>query len=77
MEIYNRTHYKYREEYSTVLFLLQRITDALTHSESKDCFTPIPETDFFRFQRLTNSLLCIAFPLQPRAVPIETLDHGC
>jgi hypothetical protein len=30
-------------------------------------------TDFFRFQRLTDWLLWIAFPLQHRAVPMETL----
>jgi hypothetical protein len=42
-----------------------------------DWLTLNPKTDWLRFQRLTNSLLCIAFPLQHRAVPMEIFDHGC
>jgi hypothetical protein len=50
----------------------------MTHSRTGvDWLTPIPETDSFRFKRLTNSQLCITFPLQHRAVPTETFDHGC
>jgi hypothetical protein len=45
-------------------FWLRTPTHALTHSESKDWLLPLPTTDW---------LLCIAFPLQHRAVPIETL----
>jgi hypothetical protein len=46
----------------------------MTHSRTGvDWLTLNPKTDFFRFQRLTNSLLFIAFLLQHRAVPMETL----
>jgi hypothetical protein len=45
-----------------------------THSHTGvDWLTLNPKTDSYRFQRLTNSLLCIAFSLQHWAVPMETL----
>jgi hypothetical protein len=49
-----------------------------THSRTGvDWLTLNPKIDWLRFPRLTDSLLCIAFPLQHRAVPMETFDHGC
>jgi hypothetical protein len=82
---YNCTDYNYSERFNTGsfsgptdgtvlrrrltwrtdLFSLRRLTgdDSLTHW----CRLTNP----FRCQRLTNSLSCIAFPLQHRAVPME------
>jgi hypothetical protein len=84
MEIYNYTHYNYNEHYNTDSFLdptdgtvLRRLTwrtdlfcfQTLTGDDSLTHWRRL--TNSFRCQRLTNSLLCIAFPLQHRAVPME------